>query len=98
MKRKNSICAIFIAFAMSFAVPVVAAAGPGDEAPKQEMARQIEARIYEIHKMDKSEMSRAEKKELKKEVKNLRKKAKTQGVYLSIGAIIIIILLLILLL
>jgi ribosomal protein L20A (L18A) len=48
--------------------------------------------------MDKSSLSRADKKELRKEVKSLKKEAATQGIYLSIGAIIIIILLLILLL
>jgi hypothetical protein len=50
--------------------------------------------------MDKSNMSRAEKKELRKEVKTIKAnlKASNHGIYLSIGAIIIIILLLILLL
>lgn len=57
-------------------------------------------RLEEIKKMDKSKMSRAEKKELRKEVKEIKAnlKASNHGIYLSIGAIIIIILLLILLL
>jgi len=57
-------------------------------------------RLEEIKKMDKSKMSRAEKKELRKEVKTIHAnlKATGHGIYLSIGAIIIIILLLILLL
>ena len=57
-------------------------------------------RLEEIKEMDKSNMSRAEKKELRKEVKTIKAnlKATGNGVYLSIGAIIIIILLLILLL
>ncbi len=57
-------------------------------------------RLEEIKKMDKSELSRAEKKELRKEVKTLKGEIKSSGggVYLSVGAIIIIILLLILLL
>ena len=50
--------------------------------------------------MDKSDMSRAEKKELRKEVKEIKTDLKStgNGVYLSVGAIIIIVLLLILLL
>lgn len=57
-------------------------------------------RLAEIKKIDKSEMSRAERKELRKEVRSIKSelKAKSGGVYLSVGAIIIIVLLLILLL
>ncbi|MBB1193225.1 hypothetical protein DNC80_06015 [Flavobacterium sp. SOK18b] len=57
-------------------------------------------RLDEIKAMDKSEMSRAEKKELRKEVRAIKTELKStgNGVYLSVGAIIIIILLLILLL
>jgi hypothetical protein len=53
-------------------------------------------RLNTIKEMDKSEMTRLEKKGLRKEVKEM--KAISGGVYLSVGAIIIIILLLILLL
>lgn len=57
-------------------------------------------RLEEIKKMDKSGLTRIEKKELRAEVKGIKKslKASRNGIYLSIGAIIIIILLLILLL
>lgn len=57
-------------------------------------------RLEEIKTMDKSNMTRVEKRALRKEVKEIKStlKASGQGVYLSIGAIIIIILLLILLL
>ncbi|MBC5842749.1 MAG: hypothetical protein K2Y30_03995 [Flavobacteriaceae bacterium] len=57
-------------------------------------------RLEEIKEMDKSDMSRAEKKELRKEVKEIKTDLKStgNGVYLSVGAIIIIVLLLILLL
>ena len=56
-------------------------------------------RLNEIKDMDKSNMSRAEKRELRKEVKSIKKALTTngKGIYLSVGAIIIIILLLILL-
>ena len=57
-------------------------------------------RLKEIREMDKSNLSRAEKKSLRKEVKEIKTTMRTtsNGVYLSIGAIIIIILLLILIL
>ena len=58
-------------------------------------------RVEEIRKMDKSDLSRAEKKELRKELRELKSQARALGaggVYLSVGAIIIIILLLILIL
>jgi len=57
-------------------------------------------RLEEIKAMDKSEMSSTEKKALRKEVKAIKSslKASGNGVYLSVGAIIIIVLLLILLL
>jgi len=57
-------------------------------------------RLEEIKKMDMSTLSRAEKKELRKEVLETKKELKTNssGVYISVAAIIIIILLLILLL
>lgn len=57
-------------------------------------------RLAEIKKMTKQNLSRAEKKELRKEIKEIRKeiKASKNGIYLSVGAIIIIVLLLILLL
>ncbi len=57
-------------------------------------------RLEEIKNMDKSSMTRVEKKELRKEVKTIKKTLRStgNGVYLSVGAIIIIVLLLILLL
>lgn len=57
-------------------------------------------RINEIKAMDKSTMSRAEKKELRSELKDAKKELRegSRGLYLSLGAIVIIILLLILLL
>lgn len=57
-------------------------------------------RLQEIKNMTKHDLSRAEKKGLRKEVKEIKKelRATNNGIYLSVGAIIIIILLLILLL
>lgn len=57
-------------------------------------------RLDKIKAMDKSELSSTEKKELRREVRAIKAGLKStgNGVYLSVGAIIIIILLLILLL
>lgn len=63
-------------------------------------ANALLARLAEIKAMDKSKMSSAEKRQLRKETRSIKKemKALSGGVYLSAGAIIIIALLLILLL
>ena len=57
-------------------------------------------RLDEIKAMDKSTLTRVEKKELRAEVRTIKNTLRSSGngVYLSVGAIIIIILLLILLL
>ena len=57
-------------------------------------------RLQQIKDMNKENLSSAQKRDLRKEVKSIRKemKASSKGVYLSVGAIIIIVLLLLLLL
>src|SRR3970282_2464921 len=57
-------------------------------------------RLDEIKAMQKSELNSSEKKELRKEVREIKSELRSSGngVYFSVGAIIIIILLLILLL
>ena len=57
-------------------------------------------RLDEINTMDKSELNGSEKKALRREVRSMKHELKkqNQGVYLSVGAIVIIVLLLILLL
>lgn len=56
-------------------------------------------RIDEIKDMDKSTLSRSERKELRKEVREINKEIRStgNGIYLSVGAIIIILLLIIIL-
>jgi hypothetical protein len=92
---------------MGFTAPAIAAtitpAATAVTTPasiKDPKAEQLISRLNEIKVMDKTEMSKSEKKALRKEVKVIKKELKSshQGIYLSIGAIIIIILLLILLL
>ncbi len=71
--------------------------------PKAEVPAEVKVmldRLNEIKAMDKSDLSRTEKRALRKEVRTIKADLKKAGggVYLSVGAIIIIILLLILLL
>ncbi len=76
--------------------PVTVSTGNPEE---DEKAKALLARLDEIKAMDKSGLTRVEKKELRKEVREIKSqlRATGNGIYLSIGAIIIIILLLILL-
>ena len=74
-----------------------------DNAKTKEVPAEVKVmltRLEEIKAMDKSEMKASEKKELRKEVRAIKANlaATGNGVYFSVGAIIIIILLLILLL
>lgn len=57
-------------------------------------------RLKQINNMDKSALTSSEKKQLRKEVRGIKKQMRenNNGIYLSVGAIIIIILLLILIL
>ena len=57
-------------------------------------------RLDEIKTMDKSKLNTIQKKELRKEIKTIKAELRTtnNGIYLSVGAIIIIVLLLILIL
>lgn len=60
----------------------------------------LELRLAEIKAMDRSEMKASEKKSLRKEVKSINNKLKEMGdgVYLSVGALILLAILLIVLL
>lgn len=85
------------------ALPSTYAADKNPSETPKEMPAEVKTmlnRLNEIKEMDKSNLSSSEKKELRTEVKTIKKNLKSsgQGVYLSVGAIIIIILLLILLL
>ncbi|WAC41364.1 hypothetical protein [Pedobacter sp. SL55] len=91
---------VTLTFNLNFAVAA-------SDKPKTELTAEqrvelnrIISRVDEIKAMDKSKLTREEKKELRKELREMKKKANSMsgGVYLSVGAIIIIILLLILIL
>jgi len=63
---------------------------------KEELVQQMKDRTEAIKAMDKSQLTKAERKELRAELKAMKKEARAvTGVYISIGALIIIILLLI---
>lgn len=71
----------------------------GTELTTAEMEAMV-ARVYEIKDMKKSDLTKSERKELRKEVKEIRrdlKEAGNGGLYISSGAIIIILLLIIIL-
>lgn len=104
MKKKIYLLATAILLSVTAPAVTMAKDAKPTETPLTEQQQQrmqtIEQRVLEIKKMDKSSLSREERKELRSELKEMKKEAKAMagGVYLSVGAIIIIILLLILLL
>ena len=67
---------------------------------KEERIEQIQQRLEEIKAIDKSQLTKAELKDLKNELKDMHKEAKMLrgGIYISLAGLIIIILLLILIL
>lgn len=101
--KKISLYLMMMVLSLSVFPPTVRAAEKTAVAANtKEMPVEVKAmfnRLEEIKAMDKSSLSSSEKKELRKEVRTIKATLKTtgNGVYLSVGAIIIIILLLILL-
>ncbi|MGL2964261.1 hypothetical protein ACSVH2_10625 [Flavobacterium sp. RSB2_4_14] len=104
MKKLQLYLLVFLLSLSAFSNSATAATtDPGSKNNTKEVPAEVKImlnRLEEIKEMDKSSLSSSEKKELRKEVRVIKKslKASGNGVYLSIGAIIIIILLLILLL
>ena len=103
MKSKLYLLTALIIFSLSGSVANAKDSKPTKALTEQQQARvvQMEARVLEIRSMDKSNLSRAERKQLRQELVSMNKEAKAVtggGLYLSVGAIIIIILLLILIL
>ena len=100
MKLNNSFKGLVVIVLLSISSPVMANTDPGTPAKNVEArAMELENRLNEIKALDKKEMTRAERKALRKEVKEIKKElAVGGGVYLSVGAIVLIALLLILLL
>lgn len=71
------------------------------EAQKEARVEEMKARVEEIKKMDKSELSRLDRKALRQELRDMNKEAKAignGGIYISLAGVLIIILVLILIL
>lgn len=102
MKKLVFVLSFFVMF-LAFDMNAVAASKKDKKeelSPEQkERLSEIETRVEEIKAMDFSEMSKAERIEVRKELKEMNVEAKQlgSGVYISVGAIIIILLLIILL-
>ena len=81
-------------------VKIVTASPSTDSTEDAKKISQMMIRLSEIQNMDKTTLTAADKKALKKELREMKATADglNQRVYLSVGAIIIIILLLILIL
>lgn len=73
---------------------------PDVDLKNEERAKLLNNRLVEIRDIDKSELTALERRELRSEVKEIKKELAelSGGVYLSVGAIVVILLLLILLL
>jgi hypothetical protein len=104
---KNILKPTLLVVLLSFSLPSIqnalsetpAKTIPAEKTTEADAMKMIN-RLEEIKAMDPSNMTRREKKEIRREVKTINSNLKTQsgGIYLSVGAIIIIILLLIILL
>lgn len=104
IKMKKKIYLLATALTLMLSAPSVMAKDGNTKPDMTENQKirlsEITSRVEEIKSMDRSELSREERKALKNELQDMKKEAKAMsgGVYLSVGAIIIIILLLLLLL
>jgi hypothetical protein len=101
MKTNTLIKALMIMVFIALGAPSFAAETPVipvTETPEAQVAR-LSKRLEEIKAMDHKGMTKAEKKALRVEVRQIKQEmaAVSGGVYISVGAIIIILLLLILL-
>ena len=99
---KKKIYFLALAFMLMLSAPSVMAkdAKSKPDMTETQKARMVEItrRVEEIKSIDRSELSREERKALRNELLDMKKEAKAigGGVYLSVGAIIIILLILIL--
>lgn len=103
MKLKSILFALLTFFTLA-ASPVMAANTP-PETPlteaQQARVNELIKRVEAIKSINRSELSKVERKNLRKELKSINAEAKAirgQGVYISLGALIVAALLLILLL
>lgn len=96
-----TLSSIFLASnAVNAAIAIKPTVGYSDSTQQAAIVQELISRVNAIQQMDKSNLSSAERADLKKELKALKHKANglDQRVYISVGAVIVVILLLILLL
>ena len=105
MRIRNLFKIATVMLVMAFAMPTYSNAAAitssvRDSSKDARVLSDIINRVTEIQNMDKTNLSASEKTSLKKELKDMKRKADglDKRVYLSVGAIIIIILILILIL
>ena len=104
MILKKIISVLLLLMLTSIVAPAFAAgpvAGAATENANDLRVQQVYNRIVEIRGMDRSSLTSSEKRELRKELRSLKKETQQKrknGLYISLGAIVIIALLLILLL
>lgn len=91
---------LLLVIALATASPGMNARAAEPTPANAEHARQLTQRLEQIRAIDTRELSRAERKALRTEVRTIKKElaAISGGVYLSVGALLLIALLLILLL
>lgn len=103
--KKQLLCLSFMVLSLVM-IPSSAMASETNPTPKTTEKTEIPAevktmlnRLEEIKDMNKSDLSRAERKELRKEVRTIKREIRSSGngLYISTGAIIIILLLIIIL-
>ncbi|MGI8599122.1 MAG: hypothetical protein ACR2KB_07690 [Chitinophagaceae bacterium] len=108
MRIKTNLVALAFLFALTTSTAAASNAIAVNNPEKVELTAEQQARIdalkrrvVEIKGIDRSKLTKQERKDLRAELKEMNNEAKAiqgRGVYLSVGAIIIVILLLILLL
>ncbi|MEP0712630.1 hypothetical protein [Algoriphagus sp.] len=102
MKKVFAILAVFFSTQLLMAEPVNDPKNKKGETElteaQKERMTEIELRVEEIKAMDFSEMSKEEIKDVRAELKDMKEESKRMGngVYISVGAIIIILLILLL--
>jgi hypothetical protein len=102
--KKSVFYVMVIALSLcTFATPVMATErNPAIESSvPEEMPPEVRImldRLHEIKEMDKSELTRIEKKELRKEARAIKAALRTtgNGIYLSVGALLVIIIIILL--
>ena len=102
MKKLFAIFALFLSTQLIIAAPMNDSKNKKGETElteaQEERLSEIQVRVDEIKAMDFSTMSKDEKKDVRMELRDMKEEAKRtgNGVYISVGAIIVILLILIL--